>query len=232
MIDPKFERPMQKAEIVPERARGIAYDAACRRCARLARLLDQVRSEHPTYWCKPVPPFGDDAARLIIVGLAPGMHGANASGRPFTGDHAGILLYETLHAYGYASSPWSRTREDPIELLNCRITNAVKCLPPDNKPSPMEVETCNRYLAVDLAQAPPGGALLALGRIAHDAALRALRLRRSQFRFAHGARHELPSRLMLFDSYHCSRYNTNTGRLTPAMFRAVFDSIAAYFGGA
>jgi uracil-DNA glycosylase len=221
---------MQKAEIVPERARGIVYDAACRRCARLARLLDEVRGDHPTYWCKPVPPFGDDAARLVIVGLAPGMHGANASGRPFTGDYAGILLYETLHAYGYASSPISRTREDPLTLANCRITNAVKCLPPGNKPTPQEVGACNRYLAADLAQLPEGGVVLALGRIAHEATLRALGHRPSQFRFAHGARHKLPDRVNLFDSYHCSRYNTNTGRLTPEMFHAVFDAIASHLG--
>lgn len=206
------------------------YDASCRRCARLANFLDEVRTAYPTYRCLPVPPFGDASARLVIVGLAPGMHGANATGRPFTGDFAGILLYETLHAYGYASSAVSRTADDPLTLVGCRITNAVKCLPPENKPTPAEVRTCNDYLAADLAMLPEGGAVLALGRIAHDAALVALRARRSDYPFAHGARHVLARGMTLFDSYHCSRYNTNTGRLTTAMFHAVFDTVGAYLG--
>jgi uracil-DNA glycosylase family 4 len=187
-----------------------------------------VRAEHPSYWCKPVPPFGDPQARLVIVGLAPGMHGANASGRPFTGDYAGILLYETLHAYGFASSAHSRTRHDPLTLSDCRITNAVKCLPPENKPTPAETKTCNGYLAADLAALPASGAILALGRIAHDATLRALDLSPGKYPFAHGAQHPLPRKGLLFDSYHCSRYNTNTRRLTPEMFRAVFDAIAIH----
>jgi len=206
------------------------YDAACRRCARLAGFLAEVRVEHPTYHCAPVAPFGDAAARLVIVGLAPGMHGANATGRPFTGDYAGILLYDTLHAYGYASSPLSRTADDPLTLADCRITNAVKCLPPGNKPTPGEVRACNGFLAADLAALPAGGAILALGRIAHDATLAALGERRSAHPFAHGARHALPSGVTMFDSYHCSRYNTNTGRLTAPMFRSVFDAIAAHLG--
>jgi uracil-DNA glycosylase family 4 len=206
------------------------YDAACRRCARLANFLDEVRSAYPTYRCLPVPPFGDAAARLVIVGLAPGMHGANATGRPFTGDFAGILLYETLHAYGYASSPVSRTSDDPMALVDCRITNSVKCLPPANKPTPAEVRTCNDYLVADLATVPHGGAVLALGRIAHEAALVALGVRRSDHPFAHGARHDVADGLALFDSYHCSRYNTNTGRLTTPMFRRVFDAIDSYLG--
>ena len=209
-----------------------AYDPNCRRCPRLAQFLEHVRADHPSYWCKPVPPFGDPTARLVIVGLAPGMHGANASGRPFTGDYAGILLYETLHAYGYASSPHSRTRDDPLTLIDCRITNAVKCLPPGNKPAPSEVKTCNAYLVADLAQLPDGAAVLALGRIAHDAALRALDRSPAKFRFAHGARHPLSHGTVLFDSYHCSRYNTNTRRLTTPMFRLVFDMIATHFGPA
>ena len=147
------------------------YDPGCRRCPRLAAFLDQVKAAHPTYWCKPVPPFGDAAARLVIVGLAPGMHGANASGRPFTGDYAGILLYETLHAYGYASAPHSHARHDPLTLTGCRITNAVKCLPPENKPTPAEAKKCNGYLANELKAMPKGGAILALGVIAHDAVL-------------------------------------------------------------
>jgi len=206
------------------------YDVSCRRCARLATFLEEVRAAHPGYRCLPVPPFGDPQARLVIVGLAPGLHGANATGRPFTGDFAGILLYETLHAYGYASSPVSRTLDDPLTLVDCRITNSVKCLPPQNKPTPDEVRTCNDYLAADLATMREGGAVLALGRIAHEAALIALGVRRSDYPFAHAACHSLPNGLTLFDSYHCSRYNTNTNRLTPAMFRDVFDAVAEHLG--
>jgi len=222
---------IEKPGIVPDHAIPTpVYNAACRRCTRLAGFLDEVRAEYPAYRCLPVPPFGDPAARLVIVGLAPGLHGANATGRPFTGDFAGILLYETLHAYGYASSPLSRTIEDPLTLVDCRITNAVKCLPPANKPTPAEIRMCNDYLTADLAMLPADGVVLALGRIAHDAALTALHVRRSGFPFAHGAAHPLPGGTLLFDSYHCSRYNTNTGRLTPAMFRSVFDAIAAQLG--
>jgi uracil-DNA glycosylase family 4 len=216
--------PPGKAAILPEAS--AAYDPDCRRCTRLATFLDAVQSEHPGYFCRPVPPFGAPDARLVIVGLAPGMHGANASGRPFTGDFAGILLYATLHAYGFASRPVSISRDDGLALIDCRITNAVKCLPPGNKPGPDEVRTCNDYLAADLVALPPGGAILALGRIAHDATLRALGRRPSSLAFAHGARHPLENGTMLFDSYHCSRYNTNTRRLTPAMFNAVFEAIA------
>lgn len=208
--------------------RSSVYDASCRRCIRLATFLDDVRAAHPTYRCLPVPPFGDPAARLVIVGLAPGLHGANATGRPFTGDFAGILLYETLHRYGYASSPLSRTCDDAVTLTDCRITNSVKCLPPANKPLPGEVRNCNDFLAADLATMRPGGAVLALGRIAHEATQLAFGLRRSHFTFGHGARHPMPDGTALFDSYHCSRYNTNTGRLTPSMFRTVFDDIAEH----
>jgi uracil-DNA glycosylase len=207
------------------------YDEACTRCARLSAFLADVQAEHPGYWCRPVPPFGDTSARLVIVGLAPGMHGANASGRPFTGDHAGILLYATLHGYGFASQPTATTRGDGLRLTGCRITNAVKCLPPDNKPTPAEVRFCNDYLAADLRRLPAGGVILALGRIAHDATLRALGRKGHQHAFAHGAQHPLADGRLLIDSYHCSRYNTNTRRLTTAMFHAVFDAIAAHFAG-
>jgi uracil-DNA glycosylase family 4 len=219
----------QKSAILPD-AHALAYDAGCRRCPRLAGFLDEVHAEYPQYWCRPVAPLGDANARLVIVGLAPGMHGANATGRPFTGDYAGILLYETLHDFGYASSAISRTLSDPITLSDCRITNAVKCLPPENKPLPIEVSNCNSYLAADLAAVPANGAILALGRIAHDATLAAQGLRRAAHGFAHGARHDLPGGVALFDSYHCSRYNTNTGRLTRAMFRAVFEAIGVHLG--
>jgi uracil-DNA glycosylase family 4 len=219
--------------ILPESAPSARYDAACRRCPRLAAFLDEVRAVHRSYWCRPVPPFGDPRARLVIVGLAPGMHGANASGRPFTGDYAGILLYETLHAFGYASAPVAVARDDGLTLSGCRINNAVKCLPPGNKPDPSEIRNCNGYLVADLATLPPEAAILALGRIAHDAVLRALGLPLRSFAFAHGALHEigLPAPgIALFDSYHCSRYNTNTGRLTSKMFREVFSNIARHLG--
>lgn len=221
----------RKTPIVPGIAASATFDPGCRRCTRLAAFLDGVHAEHPAYWCKPVPPFGDDAARLVIVGLAPGMHGANASGRPFTGDFAGIILYATLHRYGFASAPVSIAADDGLTLHNCRITNAVKCLPPQNKPLPVEINACNAYLAADLMQLRGGTALLALGRIAHDATLTALGQRKSAFAFAHGARHQVSGHV-LFDCYHCSRYNTNTRRLTPAMFDAVFADVAAYLGEA
>ncbi len=217
----------QKTPIVPGIAASATYDPGCRRCTRLAAFLDDVRGEHPDYWCKPVPPFGDADAKLVIIGLAPGMHGANASGRPFTGDFAGIILYSTLHRYGFASSPVSISSDDGLTLTNCRINNAVKCLPPQNKPAPSEIMACNAYLAADLMQLRRPTALLALGRIAHDAALAALAQRRSAFPFAHGARHDIGGHA-LFDSYHCSRYNTNTRRLTPSMFDAVFDDVVGW----
>ena len=159
--------------------RGI-YDPDCRACPRLAHFLDDVRERHPGYWCRPVPPFGDPDARLLVVGLAPGMHGANASGRPFTGDHAGILLYETLHAFGFASRPASTGADDGLELRDARITNAVKCLPPDNKPVGAEINACNAYLANELAALPAGAVVLALGGIAHRAVIRARALRQGR----------------------------------------------------
>jgi len=219
---------MTRRDILPESSASAVYDIDCRRCPRLAQFLDRVHEANPGYFCRPVPPFGSSDARLVIVGLAPGMHGANATGRPFTGDYAGILLYATLHAYGFASQPVAMARDDGLALVDCRITNAVKCLPPENKPAPAEIRNCNTYLAADLAQVPDGGAILALGRIAHEATLLALGRRRPEFPFAHGARHELSRGIAMFDSYHCSRYNTNTGRLTAPMFQAVFDAIAVH----
>lgn len=199
----------------------------CVDCPRLSAFLADVRVKHPDYHARPVAPFGDDKARLLIVGLAPGMHGANRSGRPFTGDYAGILLYETLHRFGFASKPNSVSRDDGLRLEECRITNAVKCLPPENKPAPAEVKNCNRYLAEELMEATDVRVILALGGVAHKAVLMALALRQSNFAFAHHARHVLPDGKVMFDSYHCSRYNTNTRRLTTEGFHDVFRSIRA-----
>lgn len=198
------------------------FDPGCRRCERLAGFLDQVRSRHPAYHCRPVAPFGSRAHRLLVVGLAPGLHGANRTGRPFTGDHAGILLYRTLHAHGFASLPASISANDDLKLVDCRITNAVKCLPPANKPLPSEVQRCNRYLVAELGAVPEAGVIVALGAVAHGAVLRALGLKPAAARFAHGAEHEIPQRRLLIDSYHCSRYNTQTRRLTAPMFDAIF----------
>lgn len=221
-----------KPVILPDSAVAAGYDADCRRCPRLARHLAAVHVEHPDYHCRPVPPFGDAAARLIVVGLAPGKHGANATGRPFTGDHAGILLYATLHRHGFASQPDGAAADDGMRLRGCRITNAVKCLPPDNKPQPVEVRNCNAFLAAELGRLPRGGALLALGRVAHAAVLRALQLPEARFPFAHGARHDVGRGRGLFDSYHCSRYNTNTRRLTAEMFDRVVGAAAAHLAAA
>ncbi len=193
----------------------------CRRCKRLAEHLSLVRALHPDYHAAPVPPFGDPDAALLVVGLAPGMHGANATGRPFTGDHAGILLYETLHRYGFGNRPESRGQGDGLVLRGCRITNAVKCLPPRNKPTGPEVRSCNSYLVAELAALRGGGLVLALGLIAHNAVLRASGVKQSACRFGHGAEHTLPGGLGLLDSYHCSRYNTQTRRLTREMFQGV-----------
>ncbi len=201
------------------------FNLDCRACPRLAAFLDAVRVSHPGYHARPVPAFGDPAPDLLIVGLAPGMHGANRSGRPFTGDHAGILLYQTLHRFGYASAPVSAAADDGLVLTGCRITNAVKCLPPANKPEPAEIRTCNRFLAAELAALPPRATILALGQIAHQAVLRALGLKLRDYPFAHTSDHRLPDGRRLLSSYHCSRYNTQTRRLTPEMFEAVFQQI-------
>jgi uracil-DNA glycosylase len=197
------------------------FDPGCRRCPRLAAFLDKVRHEEPSYFCRPVPAFGDAGARLLIVGLAPGMHGANRTGRPFTGDFAGILLYQTLHKFGLANGPVSTAADDGLELLDARITNSVKCLPPANKPLPMEIKACNDFLRAELKQSHSVRVILALGAIAHAAVLRACDLPAGAHRFAHGAEHALSGDRVLLDSYHCSRYNTQTRRLTAAMFEGI-----------
>lgn len=206
-------------------ANGI-FKANCRACPRLADFLDAVNERYPDYHCAPVPPFGAKAARLLIVGLAPGMHGANRTGRPFTGDHAGILLYATLYKFGFATRAESVAPDDGLGLVDCRITNAVKCLPPDNKPVGAEINTCNRFLANELRALDQDSVVLALGGIAHRAVIKALSLRQADFKFGHAAVHDLGG-LRLLDSYHCSRYNTNTGRLTTGMFERVFAEARA-----
>ena len=198
------------------------FDAGCRRCSRLAAFLDQVKSEYPNYYCKPVPPFGASDPALLVVGLAPGMHGANATGRPFTGDHAGILLYQTLYKYGFASAPASVSVDDELKLIDCRITNAVKCLPPQNKPVGAEIRLCRDYLSAELDALAPGGVVLALGSIAHKSIVAGFGVPQKAAVFGHAAEHVMPRNITLIDSYHCSRYNTQTKRLTTAMFEQVF----------
>lgn len=209
-------------------AECLEYSPACTRCVRLARELARIRTELPHYHARPVAPFGDPQPALLIVGLAPGMHGANRTGRPFTGDHAGILLYETLHRFGFANRPDAHAVDDGLRLIGCRITNAVKCWPPQNKPMPEEVRRCNAYLRHELRALPARAAVLALGGVAHQAVLAAEGLARTAHPFAHGARYRLPSGRVLFDSYHCSRYNTQTGRLTADMFRRIFAAVSKH----
>ena len=198
------------------------FDPDCRDCPRLATFLDRTGRKYPGYHARPVPPFGDAEARLLIVGLAPGMHGANATGRPFTGDYAGILLYQTLFEFGFSNRAESVARDDGLELVDCRITNAVKCLPPQNKPQLDEIRQCNAYLRHELENLPARAVIIGLGKIAHDAVLRAHGLRLSAFPFAHGQSHRIGGHRVLIDSYHCSRYNTQTRRLTTEMFSDIF----------
>lgn len=205
---------------------GVTFDADCTLCPRLVRYIAEGRKEYPHYYSRPVPPFGDPQARLIIVGLAPGFHGANATGRPFTGDYAGLMLYRTLYRFGFASRPESLSNDDGLQLIRCRISNPVKCVPPQNKPTPQEISTCNRYLAAELKTLPPRSVLLALGSIGHAALLKTLGLKLANYRFAHAAEHPLPGGHTLLDSYHCSRYNTQTRRLTEDMFADVFRRAA------
>ena len=213
---------------VPPIEHRITHRANCRACSRLASFLDAVGTEYPGYFCKPVPAFGPVKPKLLIVGLAPGLHGANRTGRPFTGDAAGDLLFRTLHVFGYTDRSVSAGARDGLKLTNCRITNAVKCLPPQNKPAAGEIRTCNQFLRAELARASRRTAILALGRMAHGAVLLAAGSKLAGHEFAHGARHQLENGNVLFDSYHCSRYNTSTRRLTEAMFHDVFVAISAY----
>lgn len=203
-----------------------AFNPDCQQCPRLAGFLADVKAKYPSYHARPVAPFGDERPRLLVVGLAPGMHGANASGRPFTGDYAGILLYQALYDFGYSNNPQSEALDDGLLLKGCRITNAVKCLPPQNKPTGDEIQQCNAYLAEELASLPDGAVILALGNIAHQAVLKAYAVKQSSARFAHNRQFRLPDGKILVSSYHCSRYNVQTKRLTMAMLADVFASIA------
>ncbi|MGH8202371.1 MAG: uracil-DNA glycosylase [Steroidobacteraceae bacterium] len=204
--------PLKRSEI---------YDPGCTRCPRLAEFLAEVHGTYPDYWARPVPSFGAAEPRIVFVGLAPGMHGANRTGRPFTGDYAGELLYRTLYETGLATRPESLAADDGLELKHARIVNSVKCVPPGNKPLPDEIRACNAYLKAELASLKRVRVVLALGRVGHDAFLMASGLKRSHFPFGHGHEHRLDETRYLVDSYHCSRYNTSTGVLTEPMFRKV-----------
>jgi len=199
------------------------FDIHCQRCSRLSNFLEDVRKEHPDYYGRPVPPFGAKQPELLIVGLAPGMHGANATGRPFTGDYAGILLYETLYKFGFSNKPESVSVDDGLKLKNCRITNAVKCLPPQNKPTTEEVNICNDLLREELGTLKKVQVILVLGLVAHKAVLKASDVKIKDFPFGHGACTQLPDGRWLLSSYHCSKYNTSTKRLTESTFHDVFE---------
>ena len=201
-------------------------DRDCPLCPRLVAFREANRAREPLWHNAPVAPFGDVKARLLIVGLAPGMQGANRTGRPFTGDYAGDLLYATLLEYGFAKGTYQARPDDGLKLVDCRIANAVHCVPPQNKPLPVEINTCRQFLVANLETMPKLRAIIALGRIAHDSVLKPLKLKASQAPFGHGAVHQAGA-FKLYDSYHCSRYNTNTGVLTPDMFRSVFAKVKA-----
>jgi len=206
--------------------RATAPGRDCPLCPRLAEFRNATRLREPTWFNAPVPSFGDEDARLLIVGLAPGMQGANRTGRPFTGDYAGDLLYATLLAYGFARGSYQARTDDGLTLVDARISNAVRCVPPQNKPLPAEINTCRPFLAATIATMPRLRAIIALGRIAHDTVVKTLSLRAVAAPFAHGATHQAGA-FRLYDSYHCSRYNTNTGVLTEEMFRSVFAKVKA-----
>ena len=198
----------------------------CALCPRLKAFREDWRRGEPGWFNAPVGSFGPRVARLLVVGLAPGLRGANRTGRPFTGDHAGILLYQMLHKYGFGTRDRSESADDGLELIDCRITNAVKCLPPENKPVGAEINTCNAFLARELQTLPQGSVVMALGGIAHRAIIKAMGLRQADYKFGHAALHDLGT-FRVLDSYHCSRYNTNTGRMTEPMFDAVFAQARA-----
>jgi len=216
----------KRSEVVALVAVEPKPDRDCPLCPRLADFRSEARARQPDWFNAPVASFGDPNARLLIVGLAPGLQGANRTGRPFTGDYAGDLLYATLIEYGFASGVYQARPDDGLKLVDCRISNAVRCVPPQNKPLPAEINTCRPFLSSTIEAMPRLRAIVALGRIAHDTLLKTFKLRAAAAPFAHGAVHQA-GRLKLYDSYHCSRYNTNTGVLTPEMFRAVFAKVKA-----
>jgi uracil-DNA glycosylase family 4 len=199
----------------------------CPRCPRLAAFRETWRTKEPTWFNAPVPSFGPLSARLLVVGLAPGLQGANRTGRPFTGDYAGVLLYETLGRFSFSRGTYGAHPDDGLELVDCRITNAVRCVPPENKPLPVEIKTCREFLVPTIGEMKKLRAIVVLGRIAHDSTVRALGGKLADFAFAHGGRYEIGS-IAVFCSYHCSRYNTNTGVLTPEMFQQVFATVRRY----
>jgi uracil-DNA glycosylase family 4 len=201
-------------------------DRNCPLCPRLAGFREAARGREPGWFNSPVPSFGDPNAALLIVGLAPGLQGANRTGRPFTGDYAGDLLYATLLEYGFAKGIYQARPDDGLTLIDCRISNAVRCVPPQNKPLPAEIHTCRQFLIATLGTMPRLRAIVALGRVAHESTVKALGLRSTVAPFSHGAVHQAGA-IRLYDSYHCSRYNTNTRVLTPDMFRSVFASVRA-----
>ncbi len=203
----------------------------CPRCPRLVAFRDDWRKREPQWFNAPVDSFGPIEARLLIVGLAPGLRGANRTGRPFTGDYAGDLLYATLKEFGLAQGDYAADSDDGLTLIDCRITNAVRCVPPENKPTPQEIATCRDFLAATIQEMPRLAAAVALGRVAHESFIAAKRARRSECPFGHGRSHPLGT-ITLFDSYHCSRYNTNTGVLTPQMFHNVFAQVRAQLDAA
>jgi uracil-DNA glycosylase family 4 len=199
----------------------------CPRCPRLVAFRQEWRSNEPEWFNAPVPSFGPVHARLLIIGLAPGLRGANRTGRPFTGDYAGDLLYATLKQFGFASGEFKARVDDGLKLVDCRITNAVRCVPPENKPTPQEITNCRDFLSATIEEMPRLRAIVALGRIAHETVVRARSARRADHPFAHGSARAIDA-FTLFDSYHCSRYNTNTGVLTAQMFRDVFANVRKY----
>ena len=199
----------------------------CPLCPRLAAFRDGLRSEYPGWWNAPVPAFGDPDAWLVIVGLAPGKHGANRTGRPFTGDYAGELLYATLAKYGLSEGTFEARPDDGLQLRGAMLVNAVRCLPPENKPTPEEIRTCRPFLEAPIAALPKAKVFVALGQIAHQSTVKALGGRLPKAKFGHLAEHRMPDGRLLIDSYHCSRYNQNTGRLTAPMFEAVFERALA-----
>jgi uracil-DNA glycosylase len=199
----------------------------CPLCPRLVAFREEWRAKEPSWFNAPVGSFGSPDARLLIVGLAPGVRGANRTGRPFTGDYAGDLLYATLKEYGFARGEFEARPDDSLELVDARITNGVRCVPPENKPTPLEINTCRKFLIATLAEMKNLRAVVALGRVGHDTAVTAMGAKKSAAPFKHGGRNTIGN-LVLFDSYHCSRYNTNTGVLTPEMFRSVFANVRDY----